>query len=73
MAARECPLRKVSRRFLAMDERKQLERDIAFANGLLAKDGYHPYMRELLIEAKQKMEEELVKRRLCRLGTLSKV
>jgi septation ring formation regulator EzrA len=41
------------------DERKQIERDIAFVNGLLAKDGYHPYMRELLMEAKQRMEDEL--------------
>jgi hypothetical protein len=42
-----------------MDECKQLERDIAFVNGLLAKDGYHLFLRELLIEARRKMEEEL--------------
>ena len=42
-----------------MNERKNLEHDIAFVDGLLAKDGYHPCLRELLIEAKRKMEEEL--------------
>ena len=42
-----------------MAQRENLERDIAFVNGLLAKDGYHLFLRELLIEAKRKMKEEL--------------
>jgi len=42
-----------------MAQREHLERDIAFLNGLLAKDGYHLFLRELLIEARRKMEEEL--------------
>jgi hypothetical protein len=44
-----------------MHERKNLERDIAFVDGLLAKDGYHPRLRELLIEVKRKMQEDLRK------------
>jgi hypothetical protein len=43
----------------SMAQREHLERDIAFLNGLLAKDGYHLFLRELLIEARRKMEEEL--------------
>jgi hypothetical protein len=42
-----------------MDQRTQLERDIAFVNGLLAVNGYHPFWKDLLLEAKQQMEQEL--------------
>ena len=44
-----------------MDQRTQLERDIAFINSLLAVNGYHPYWKDLLLEAKQQMEQELSK------------
>lgn len=44
-----------------MDQRTQLERDIAFVNALLAVNGYHPYWKDLLHEAKQQMEDELSK------------
>jgi hypothetical protein len=42
-----------------MSRRIQLERDIEYAEALLALNGYHPFLRELLIHAKQELEQEL--------------
>jgi hypothetical protein len=42
-----------------MRRRVQLERDIQYAEALLELNGYHPFLRELLINAKQELEKEL--------------
>jgi len=42
-----------------MDDRSKLRQDIVFIDGLLELDGYHPYWKDVLAEAKQQMENEL--------------
>ena len=43
------------------DQTKLLQQELSFVNGLLALDGYNPYLRELLSEAKREIEEELAR------------
>jgi hypothetical protein len=42
-----------------MDRRAELQQDIAFADGLLARDGYDLTLRAALMIAKRQLEEEL--------------
>jgi hypothetical protein len=42
-----------------MDRRAELQQDIAFADGLLPRDGYDLTLRAALMIAKRQLEEEL--------------